>query len=135
MAQTRAQYALMKTELLTDPLVRNYAGMTHKQALADIYALVRQRNRTSMSGRDVANEVVSSQYDALTNTKKSQFLSLIGSNDLDPFGLAVTVVKDIFGAGSTTVNNLATARVETVSRVVELDLGSPGLGNIVEARN
>jgi len=135
MSQTRTQYALMKTEILTDPLVRDYAGMTDEQVLADLYALVRQRNRTSMSGREVANEVVNSEYNALTDTKKSQFLSLVGSDDLDPFGLAVTVVKDVYGAGSTTAGNLATARVELVSRLTELDLGSPGLGNIIEARS
>jgi len=135
MSQSRTQYNAMKTEILTDPLARGYAVMTDLQVLADLQALTRTRNKTTMSGREVAAEVLGTEYDALSDPKKTQFLALIASDDLDPFGLAVTVVKDVFGVGSTTVSNLAAARIETVSGLVELDLGSPGLGNIVEARS
>jgi len=135
MAQSRTQYNAMKVEILTDPLVRGYSAMTDLQVLADLRAATRSRNKTTMSGREVAAQVLNTEYDALSDAKKAQFLALIASGDLDPFGLAVTVVKDVFGAGATTVSNLAAARIETVSRLVELDLGSPGLGNIVEARS
>jgi len=134
MAQTRKQYSDMKTEILTDPLPRNYASMTDLQVLADLEALTRSRNRTIMTGGEVAAQVVDAAYDALTDAGKSQFLALVASENLDPFGMGANVIKDLFGGGSTTVTNLAAARVETVSRLVELDLGSPGLGNIVEAR-
>jgi len=135
MAMSRAQYALLKTEVTTDPLGRNYVGMTDAQVLADLQALTRNRNKTAMSGREVAAEVIDAAYDTLSDVQKSQFLALVSSDDLDPFGMGANVIKDLFGAGSTTVNNLTTARVETINRLVELDLGSPGLGNIVDARS
>jgi len=124
----------MKTEILTDPLGIGYSGLTDIQLLANLQALTRQRNKTTMSGREVAAEVVDAAYDALTDAQKSQFLALVASSDLDPFGMGANVIKDLFGGGSTTVTNLAAARIESISRLVEIDLGSPGLGNIVEAR-
>ena len=135
MAQSRTQYSAMKTEILTDPLVRGYAGMTDLGVLDNLHVKDRSRNRTNMTGREVKKEVPSAAYNSLTNEKKAQFLALTASDSLDPFGLDANVVKDIFGAGSTAVSNLAAARVELVSRLVERDLGSPGLGNIVEARS
>jgi len=135
MAQSRTQYADMKSEILTDPLVRNYAGMTHLQVLASLNLLNRSRNKTSMTGREVKAQVVDAQYDVLTDGQKSQFLALTSSDDLDPFGLPANVIKDIFGPAATTTTNLATARVETVSRLTELKLGDPVLGNIIDARS
>ena len=88
--------AVLESELLNDPLTRGYSGMTVQQIVDDLNTSYRTRNRTTMTGREVANEVVNSEYDALTDTQKSQFLALIASEDLDPFGLAANVVKDIF---------------------------------------
>tara|TARA_Y100000310_G_C20702209_1_gene830960 strand:- start:6538 stop:6882 length:345 start_codon:yes stop_codon:yes gene_type:complete len=112
MAQSRTQYAAMKVEILTDPIARGYAGMTDEQVLADLRAETRSRNRTSMSGREVAAGVINAAYNALTDAQKSQFLALVVSDDIDPFGMGANVIKDLFGAGSTTVTNLAAARVE-----------------------
>jgi len=123
----------LEDELLNDPLGRGYSSFTNQQIQDSLRTKDRSRNRTSMSGREVAAEVVSSEYNALTADKKSQFLSLIGSEDLDPFGLAVTVVKDVFGAGSTTASNLSTARVETISREEELGVRA-SIGHIEDAR-
>jgi len=135
MAQSRAQYSAMKTEILTDPAGRGYASLTDIEVLADLRALTRSRNKRTMSGREVAAEVSNAAYDALTDVQKTQFLALKASDNLDPFGFDANVIKGLFGVGSPTVGNLAAARVELISRLVELDLGSPGLGNIVEVRN
>ena len=131
----RIQYGLMKVEILTDPLVHDYAGMTNQQLLDDLYALTRSRNRTSMTGKGVADEVTLADWDALTDAKKAQFLALIARDDLDPFGYAEQVVKDIFGNPSGTVTALGAARVETISRVTELRLGNPALPHVMDARS
>ena len=131
----RIQYGLMKIEILTDPIVRSYAGMTDQQVLDDLYTLTRSRNKASMTGKEVADEVTLADWDTLTDAKKAQFLALIARDDLDPFGYAEQVIKDIFGAPSDTVTALATARVETISRVTELGLGKPGLPHVMDARN
>lgn len=124
----------LEDEIVNDPLVRGYSGMTTQQLVDSLNTKNRSRNRTGMTGREVANEVVNSEYDALTDTKKNQFLSLIASEDLDPFGLAANVVKDVFGTGSTTVADLATARVETISRAEELGIGKATFGPVDDAR-
>jgi len=124
----------LRDELINDPIVRGYAGMTDAQVVVDINLANRSRNRTTMTGREVAAEVVNTAYDALTDAKKEQFLSLIASDDLDPFGLGANVIKDIFGGGSATVSALAAARVEAVSRAVELKLGNVREGTVTRAR-
>ena len=55
-------------------------------------------------------------------------------DDLDPFGLAEQVVKDIFGGASGTVTALAAARVEVVSRATEIGIGFVWPGNVELAR-
>jgi len=122
------------TEVQTDPLGLGYAGMTDQQVADSLNTVNRPRNRTSMTGREVQDEVVDAEYDLLTDEKKSQFLALTASADLDPFGLGANVVKDIFGAVATTTTNLATARVETVSRAVEIGAGRVGNGTVEIAR-
>ena len=79
--------------------------------------------------------VVEAEYDALSADKKAQFLGLTSSDDLDPFGLDANVIKDIFGVGSATVTALAAARIEIVSRSVELGLGKVGEGDVWDVRN
>lgn len=124
----------LEDELVNDPLGRGYVGMTDQQIADDGHTKYRTRNRTSMSGREVAAEVVASEYNALTSEKKAQFLALIASNDLDPFGLPVDVIKDIYGAGSVTVSNLSAARVETISRWDEIGAGNVKAVHIVDRR-
>jgi len=114
---------ILEDEIVGDPLGRGYSGMTDAALLTSLNAVNRTRNRTTMTGREVAGEVVDSEYDALTDAKKEQFLSLTASETLDPFGLGANVVKDVFGGASTTVSNLATARVENISRGQEIGFG------------
>ena len=92
------------------------------------------RNRDSMTGRAVAAEIVDAEYDALTDAKKSQAISLVSADSVDPFGFAQNVVKDVFGSGSATVTALGAARVETVSQAVAVELGWVRPGNVTEAR-
>ena len=124
----------LEDELLNDPLIIGYSVLTDQQVADSMNAETRSRNRASMTGREVANEVVNSEYDALTDAQKAQFLALIASEDLDPFGLGANVVKDIFGTGSTTVADLATARVESISRAVELGIPTVKPGHVEDAR-
>ena len=114
----------LKDELTNDPLTRGYSGMTDQEVVDSLYTINRTRNRVSMTGRAVRNTVNETEYAALAVDKQSQFLALTATDDIDPFGFAVGVVKDIFGPGATSVSNLATARVESISRAVELGLGT-----------
>ena len=125
----------IKNEIDTDPLTLGYSGMTDLQVLASLTGLTRSRNRTSMSGKEVGKEIVDAAYDVLTDAQKNQVLTLVASEDLDPFSLGANVIKNVFGTGSATVTALAVARVESISRITEIGVrGKVGLGVIQEAR-
>ena len=124
----------LKTELADDPLERGYAGMNDQDAATDLNTVYRTRNRTSMTGRKMAAEIVNVEYDALTEAKKAQILALIASDDINPFGFAANVVKDVFEAESMTVAALVVARTEDVSRATELGLGIIHEGTVEQAR-
>jgi len=115
----------LKTELTTDPLGRGYAGMTDQEAADDLNTTYRTRDRTSMTGREVGAAVVKAEYAALADAQKDRVLFLFGRDDLDPFKFEADVMTDIFGGGSDTIAALAAARVEAISRALELGLRTP----------
>ncbi len=127
----------IREELLTDSLVRGYAGMTDQQAADDLNTSYRTRNRTSMSGDEVFLSLESQAvWDGLSGEQRLEFLALCGRDSLNPFGQAnVDVVVSIFGvpsAGNTT-ENLQTARVEDITRAQELGLATPVRSKHVES--
>jgi hypothetical protein len=123
----------LKAELTDDPLGRVYSAMDDQTAADSLNTENRAVNKTTMTGREVAAEIVDSEYDALTDALKSQVLALVASEDVDPFGFAANVIKDIFPA-SDTLTALQAARVETLSRAVELGIGVAKTGHVEEAR-
>lgn len=125
---------VLKTELDGDPLVRGYSGMTDQEAADDLNTVYRQRNRAQVSGANAYDLTDSTEYDALTDAKKSQWLSLCAIESVDPFGPAVGAVIDIFGGASTTVSNLQSYRVESISRAIELGLGEVTPQHVKDAR-
>ena len=116
----------LKDELATDPLGRGYDAMSDQELVDSLNVADRQRNRTSMSGDEVFQNVASrADWDGLRDTQRTQFLAFFGRDAIDPFaGANVELVKSIFGNGSATVSNLTAARVEIVSRAVERGLGN-----------
>ena len=128
---------ILTAELTADPENIGYAGKTDRQA-ADLMNVVnRPRGRASMSGDEVFQNIESQAvWDLLTPEQRNEFLTLCARDSIDPFGPAnVALVTSIFGGGSATVTNLQTARVETVSRGVELGLGRVGEGDVWDVRN
>ena len=130
-----ANIPALKTELLAGHPDTGAYDANDETAANEINAVNRTVNKTTMTGREVAAEVVDSAYDALTDAQKSQFLALVASDDLDPFGMGANVIKDLFSGGSATVAALAVARVDSVSRAAELGLGTVKIGHIQEARS
>lgn len=128
-------HVALQTELTVDPLTRGYAALSHEDAALDLNTVYRTRNRTSMTGSEIWENTDNTEFAALTDAKKSQWISFCGIASVDPFGPASAFVIYIFGGGSATVTTLASARVETVSRAVEL-LGAEVLvGDIEYARS
>jgi hypothetical protein len=127
-------YQNLKTELVSDPLARGYSGMSNAQAATSLNTVNRSVHKTSMSGSEVLQSVVPSEYNALTAEKKDQFWGLVGIGVLDPWGKEADVMIDIFGAGSATITALAVARIQLVSRAVELGFGRVETGDVQCAR-
>ena len=137
------------SEILRDELIGDPEGLGYPvsdQGTADLInslATGRTRNRESMTGDEVAQQAVSSAYDALddgavanTADVKSHWLALCGRASIDPFATAnEQLVISIFGTGSQTVLNLQAARVETISRATELGLGFVNARDVGYARN
>lgn len=127
----------MNFDILKDELaLPTYAAMSDVEArdalnLADIV-----RIKATMTGAELLDEQDSVEFIALSDAKKAQWLSLTSNNLLDPKagGAVQEIVKDIWGAASPTVANLAIARNETVSRAAELGLGEVSEGNVNYAR-
>ena len=126
-------YYVLNQELINDPLVRGYSGMSDQEAADDLNIENRDRNVLSMSGSEVLQNVDATEYSVLTDGQKQVFWGLLGIAILDPWGVEADVMQDIFGA-STTITNLQAARVETVSRSVELGLGLIRESDIEKAR-
>jgi len=114
---------LLEDEIAGDPLARGYSGMTDAELLTSLNTANISRSRTSMTGREVKENVDATEYAALTNPKKQQMIELVKRDDLDLFGFDKEIMADIFGSGSTTASNLVTARTELISRAVAIRWG------------
>lgn len=98
----------------------------------------RTLNRTSMGGSEILEATVPSEYNALSDAQKSQFLGLLGvaagRDGVDPFGKAADLIISIFGSGSATVTALAALRKPPASRAEELGFSNVRPGTIQQAR-
>jgi hypothetical protein len=121
-------------EITIDSLGRGYSGMTDQEVADDLNTVYRTQNRDSMSGSEIWTATDPTEYNALTDAEKQQWLSFCGIESHDPFGNSAQFVTDLFGGGSTTVTTLQGMRVENVSRAVEEEIGFVRPGNVAEAR-
>lgn len=130
-----ADLTALKAEIDTDPLIRGYAAMDDGQVADSLMNTIdRERNRASMTASEVLNAVVVSDLDAVTAAQQVKFWNLMGIGELNPFGVEVTILTNIFGSGSATIAALAILRKESVSRAVELGLGSVNVKDVTRAR-
>jgi hypothetical protein len=118
----RDNLLVLKDEINTDPLTRGYAGMSDLEIAVDLKVNYRQRNRDSMTGSEVLNAIVKSEYAALTDAEKDGVWQLIHLGELNPFGFETDLMVDIFGEVSATITALQAARKEATSREAELGL-------------
>lgn len=113
---------MLKDEIQIDPLNRGYSAMNKEEIVISMNTPNRPRNKTSMTGREVMDQIDETEYNGLSDTLKGQFLALVSGDSLDPFGFAKNVIVGIFSGSSNTVSNLQAAREEQISRAQELGL-------------
>ena len=129
-------YQALQTELAGSHPISGAYNADAALAAAQINALDIVRIRASMSGQELLEATDSTEFGALSDAKKSQWLALTGHDAVNPEagGVAQEIVVDIFGGGSTTVTALGTLRQETVSRGVDLGFGYVTPGDVEFAR-
>ncbi len=116
---------VLKDELTLDPLSRGYVGMTDQAAADDLNSIypapdTRTRNRTSLSGSEVANAIDVAEFISLTNSQEQEIWNWLHLGTLNPFGIEATRFMVIFGGGSTTIAALLAIRLESITRAQEL---------------
>jgi hypothetical protein len=116
----QAAVDILRDEVIADPLGRGYAGMTDQQVATDLNTVYRTTNKTSMTASDVLNAVDVTEYNALSAADQDKLWQLLAIGELNPFGIEATLVTNLFGGGSTTVTDLASLRVNNLSRAEEL---------------
>lgn len=113
----------------------DFSGVSDSDAADALNIVDRGRDRGSLTGDEAFNAAALAELGALTDTQRSDWLAFCARDTIDPFGAAnVAFVQSIFGAGSTTIQNLQALRVEAISRAVEL-FGQPVVElDVAEAR-
>ena len=129
-----ANLSKTKTEVLDDPIGRGYSAMSHQEVIDSIYTKDRPRDRTSMTASEVFNTFDISEFNLLADADQQKILNVLAFGTVNPFGKEQQLFVGVFGIGSTTIANLAEARVEMIHRVAELGLGDVRTGNIQRVR-
>ena len=127
----------LKTELTTDPLGRGYAGMTNTQVVTSLRTANRTVERRSVSGSQIYNAIVPSEFSTLLATQQQLVRDVFGLGDTIDVRTgtnARAVMLAAFGAGTTTRANLIALVQETISRAAELGLGDVREGDVARAR-
>ena len=127
----------LKTELTTDPLGRGYAGMTNTQVVTSLRTANRTVERRSVSGSQIYNAIVPSEFSTLLATQQQLVRDVFGLGDTIDVRTGTNVravMLAAFGAGTTTRANLIALVQETISRAAELGLGDVREGDVARAR-
>ena len=124
----------LRAELLTDPLGRDYSTMSDQEAADDLNTEYRTRNRTTMTPTEVWQAIDITEFRAKSDGDRSDVFGVLQFESIDPFGNEKDLFVAIFGA-SNTITALDAARVEAISRAVELEIRSPvKAGHVFAAR-
>ena len=112
---------MLNTELTTDPLALGYTG----KAYGEMASLLNDINpsysidRENIDGQELQMAVVTSEYDNLTDKQRDLWLTILSA------GAGIIAVSDgrvkaqiaaIWGAGTTTRDNLVALQTRTASR-------------------
>ena len=117
-------YAILKEEIVSDPLGRGYSGMTPQQIADSLNTINRTKSVQTVSGQDIFEAIVPTEFVALTADQKNLLYAIIGMDTIRVNGTNTrTALLSMFGVGTTTRANLAALQTVPVSRAVELGLG------------
>lgn len=123
-------YPILRAEIASDPLER-YDGLTPQQIADSLNTVNRPRNRSSMTGSEVLNAVDVSEWGTRSDVQKQVIWDIVHLGTVDPFGVEQDLLVAAFAdAGGVTIAALGEARVEAISRAVELGIGQVKTGHV-----
>jgi hypothetical protein len=128
--------AVLKAELVNDPLGRGYAGMTDAAASGSLNNPDRQVDPETITPVTLLADMVRSEWQVLVADDK-QYLSYLcscASIDMRGASQARAEITAMFPAGSATHTNLLASMTNLVGRGVELGLGFVSPGDVGMAR-
>jgi len=123
-------YVKLKAEIDDDPLARGYSGMTDQQVADSLNTADRVVVREEIVGNELFSYTDETEYLALSDALKSQWLSLCSIDIIRKN--AVPIIKSIFNSGSATWGNIV--KTETLSRAEELGLGLVSVADVTFVR-
>jgi len=122
----------LRIELDSNPAL--YLSMSNTEVETSLNAVTVSKDKGTLSGSELWEATSATEFAALTDAVKAQWLALCGVVSVDPFGPAQPVVIGIFGSGSDTVATLGTLRKFNISRASEIGLSLVKEGHVEMAR-
>ena len=120
----------LRDELLNDPSGIGYSSMTDLEAVTALNLANITKTRKSISGSELFGYTDASEYTALSDVQKQQWLALCGIDSVTKS--AVPLIKSLFPNSSTTWANII--KTETISRAQELEFPKVKTYHVTEAR-
>jgi len=117
--------SILGDELTNDPLGRGYAGMTDKEAVADINSIYRD-NWIPISSSQIFETIDATEFMALGPgdiERVDRILGLGADIQTVPGSQSRAEMISVFGGGSNTIANLATLANQQISRGADLKIG------------
>lgn len=126
--------AALKAELIAGHPDTGAYSTDDPTATVELNAINRTRPLTSLTGSQVLNTMVLADFDSLTASDQARAWNIVHLGAVDPYGIENDMMEGIFGAASATMTAFHAARIEPVSRAVEIGIGSVKTGHVEEAR-
>jgi len=129
-------FTVLRTELDTDPLARGYAAMTAQQVADSLNRKDRDR-WVDMRSADIFEAIVLSEFTALSTANKGRVDRILNLGDgirTGPTSQARSELVSVFGAGSTTIANLAAIANQKRTRGEEIGFGEVSVSDVVRAK-
>lgn len=127
--------AILKQELLTDPLVRGYSGMTDSQALTSLNTVNISVDVETVEGWQLWGATDVTEWGALSAANRSFWQTLLTQQQIRVKDQSVRDnVLALFGAGTATRTALIALQTRLISRREQLELPPLGLHHIAAAR-
>ena len=135
------RFRTLETEMLADPLVRGYGGMTDIGVADDINTNSRTApDKNSISVAEMWDATIQSEYEAITPAQKVSYGQMLtvasgGALDVTPGSKARTDLEGMFAATGTLTALQALYSGQTFFRWQEIGLSSPvAEGHVADVR-